>query len=80
MVRPVCRHDTLRNIILKGTVNSSRRRGRPGKLWKDNMKEWTSQSMSSLLRIADDRGGWTGIAVDEAVGVLQWRLDVTGIS
>ena len=51
----VCRHDTLPMIILQGTVDGSRRRARPRKSWKDNIKEWTGQSMSSLLRIADDR-------------------------
>ena len=41
----VCRHDTLPKIILKGTVDR-RRRGRPRKSRKDNIKEWTGQSMS----------------------------------
>ena len=52
----VCRHDTLPEIMLQGTVDGWRRRGRPRKSWKDNIKQWTGQSMSSLLCIADDRG------------------------
>ena len=40
----VCRHDTLPKIILQGTVDSSRRRGRPRKSWKDNIRERTGQS------------------------------------
>ena len=52
----VCRHNTLPNIILQRRVDGSRRRGIPRKSWKDNIKEWTGQSMSSLLRIAADRG------------------------
>ena len=51
----VCRHDTLPKIILRRTVDGSRRRARSRKSWKDNIKERTGQSMSSLLRIADDR-------------------------
>ena len=41
-----------------------RRRWRPRKSWKDNIKEWTGQSMPSLLRIADDRDRWPVIASD----------------
>ena len=42
------------SIILHGTVDGNRRRGRSRKSWKDSIKEWTGQSMLSLLRIADD--------------------------
>ena len=47
----------LPKIILHGTVEGSRGRGRPRKSWKDNTKEWTGQSqfLSSLVRITDDR-------------------------
>ena len=55
-------------------MDGSRRRGRPHKSWKDNIKEWTGQSMSSLLRIADDRGRWAVIAADVSVGVPQRGL------
>ena len=47
-------HDTLSNIIMQGKVDGSRRRGRPRKSRKDNVKKLTGQSMSALLRIADD--------------------------
>ena len=76
----VCRHDTLPRIILEEKVDVRRRRGRACKSWKDNIKEWTGQSMSSLLRIAIDRGRWAVIAADESVGVPQRRLCVMGIS
>ena len=36
-------------------MDGNRRRGWPRKWWKDNIKEWTDQSMSSLLRVADDK-------------------------
>ena len=39
----------------QGTVDGRRRRGRPCKSWKDKVKEWTGQLISSLLRITDDR-------------------------
>ena len=69
MVQHVCHHNTLPKIILQGTVDGSRRRGRPRRSWKDNTKEWTGQSMSSLLRIADERVRWAVIAADTSVGV-----------
>ena len=65
----VCRHNTLPNIILQGTVDGRRRRGRPRKSWKDNINEWTGQSLSSLLRIVDDRSRWAPIIAHASVGV-----------
>ena len=37
----VCRHDAPPEIILQGTVDGSRRRGRLRKSWKNSIKEWT---------------------------------------
>ena len=65
----VCRRDTLPEIILQRTVYGSRRRGVRGKSWKDNIKEWTGQSMSSSLRIADDRSRWAVITAEASIGV-----------
>jgi len=67
-------HNTLSKIILQGIVNGGRRRGRPRKLWKDNIEEWTGQSMSSLLRVAEDRDRWATIAAEASVGVPQRRI------
>ena len=36
---------------------------------KGNIKEWTDQSMSSLLRIADDTSRWAAITAEACVGV-----------
>ena len=51
----VCHHYTLPKIKREGTVEVVRRTGRPLKLWKDIVNELTGQSLSSLVRIADDR-------------------------
>ena len=75
----VCRHDMLAKIILQKTVHGRCCRGRPCKSCKDNIKEWTGQSISSLLRIADDRSRWAVITVDAFVGVRQRRLFVTAL-
>ena len=65
----VRRLDTLANIVPQGTVGGNRCRGRPRKLWKDNIRKWTGQSMLSLLHIADDSGRRAVIAADPSVGV-----------
>ena len=44
----VCRHDTLSKTILDRTTQCSRHRGRPCKSWKNNIKQWTGQSLSLL--------------------------------
>ena len=41
----------------------------PRKSWKDNIKEWMDQLMSSLLRITDDRNRWAAITAEASVGV-----------
>ena len=74
----VCRHDTLPKIILQGSVDGKRRRGIPRKSSKDNIEEWTGQSMSSLLRVAEDRRRLSAVTLESAVGVPQRRLGVTG--
>ena len=77
----VCRHDTQAEIILRGIVDSSRRIGKPLKSWMNNIKEWTCQSLSSLLRIADDISRWATIAARRlSIGVPQRGLGVSGIS
>ena len=58
-------------------MDGSRRRGRPRKSWKDNIKEWTGQSKSSLLCVAEDRRRWAATAAEASVGVPERRLGVT---
>ena len=70
----VCRHDTLPKIILQGYMDGKRRRGRLCKYWKD-IKEWTGQSMSSLLPKS-----WAAITAEASVGVPQRRLGISADS
>ena len=75
----VCYHDTLPKIILQKTVDDSCRRGRPRKSWKIKIKEWTGQSMSSLLCIVDDGGRWAVIAAEGiCLSIPQRHLGVMG--
>ena len=49
MVRPCQPHDTLPKIILQGTAEGNRHRGKPRKSWKDEIEEWTTDQSLSLL-------------------------------
>ena len=51
----VCSHNTLPKKPLQVIVDCSPRRGSQRKLWGKKIKEWTYQSLSSLLRITDDK-------------------------
>ena len=66
----VCRHVTLLKTTLHETVDGGRRSGRLCTSWKDNINEWTDQSLSSLLRIADDRIRLAAIAADISLTTL----------
>ena len=44
----------------------------------DRTREWTGQSMSSLLRVVEDRRRWVAITAEASVLVPQRRLGVTG--
>ena len=77
----VCSHGTLPKTTPRGTVYGNRRRGRPPKLWRaNNIEEWTDQSLSSLLRVADDGSRWAFIAAEASVEVPQRRLGVMEVS
>lgn len=62
----VTRHNTLSKTILQGTLEGSRRRGRPRKSWVTNIKEWTEREMPDLLSSAQDRTGWKILSVAAA--------------
>ena len=57
---------TLANIILQGTVEGTRKRGRPKRMWKDDVKDWTGRTMGDLLRLAEDRTEWNRIVNNTA--------------
>ena len=45
-------------MILQGTVQGGRRKGRQRKRWEDNISEWTGLGLGEALRKAEDREGW----------------------
>ena len=44
--------------LLQGTVEGSRRRGRPKKSWSDNIAEWTGKSFAETQAMAHNRQEW----------------------
>ena len=63
----VCRHYSMPITMLQATAEGGCRKETPGKSWNDNFKEWTSQSLSSLLHVADDRGRRATITAEASV-------------
>ena len=45
-------------MILQGTVQGGRRRGRQKKRWEDNVTEWTGLKLGEALRKAENREEW----------------------
>ncbi|XP_071494734.1 uncharacterized protein [Diadema antillarum] len=54
----VTRSDGLSKIILQGTVQGGRRRGRQKKKWADNIAEWTGKPFAETQALAQDRQRW----------------------
>ena len=54
----VTRSDGLTKVILQGTVEGSRRRGRLEKSWIDNIAEWTGKSFAQTQAMAHNRQEW----------------------
>ena len=60
----VTRSDGLSKIILQGTVEGKRRRGRQKKKWADNIEEWTGKTFAETQAIAHDRDKWRRLIRD----------------
>ena len=52
------RSSGLAKMILQGTVQGGRRRGRQKKRWEDNITEWTGLKLGEALRKAENREEW----------------------
>ena len=54
----ITRSTGLVNVILQGTVQGRRRKGRQKKRCRDNISEWTGLGLGQALRKAEDREEW----------------------
>ena len=61
------RSSGLAKIILQGTVQGGRRRGRQRKRWEDSIKEWTGLEWNILIRKAENREEWRKLVVKSTV-------------
>ncbi len=52
------RSDGVTKVVLQGTVEGRRRRGRPKKSWIDNTAEWTGKSFAETQAMAHNRQKW----------------------
>ena len=61
---------TLANTILQGTVEGTRKRGRPKRIWMDDIKDWTGRNVEELLRLAENRSVWSRVVMN--IASPQW--------
>ena len=54
----ITRSTGLAKMILQGSVQGGRRKGRQKKRWEDNVTEWTGLKLGEALRKAENREGW----------------------
>lgn len=67
----VTRSSGLAKIILQGTVQGSRRRGRQRKRWEDNIREWTGLELSDTVRKAENWEEWKKLVAKSSVVPLR---------
>ncbi|CAM4371522.1 unnamed protein product [Leuciscus chuanchicus] len=63
----VTRSSGLAHIILQGTVQGSRRRGRQRKRWEDNIRGWTGLELNDTVRKAENREEWKKLVAKSSV-------------
>ena len=51
----IARHDCLPKTILTGIQEGKRKRGRPRRMWTDDIKDWTKKKMTECMYLAQDR-------------------------
>ena len=52
------RPGTLAHTIMHGSVEGNRGRGRPKRMWTDDIKDWSGRGMVECIREAGDRDVW----------------------
>ena len=52
------RADGLTKSIIQGCVAGERKRGRPKRVWMDDLKEWSGLGTQQLCHETEDRNGW----------------------
>ena len=58
MVGQITRSTGLAKMILQGTAQGGRRKGRQNKRWEDNISEWAGLGLGEALRKTEDTQVW----------------------
>ena len=59
------RKDSLQKLSLEGKVDGKKQRGRPRRMWMDDIKGWTNKiSYAECVRDAQDRTLWRAMTAD----------------
>jgi len=61
----IIRKSSLQKLLLEGKVDGKRQRGRPRRMWMDDIKGWTNErSYTECVRDAQDRILWRAMTAD----------------
>ena len=58
----IARHDCLPKTVLTTIQDGKRKRGRPRRMWTNDIKDWTNRSMSDCMHLAQNRMAWRAVA------------------
>ena len=64
----ILRHNSFQKILLEGTIEGKKKRGKPRKDWMDNIEDWTYLSYEECSRKAQHRTWWRLMVVDLLAG------------
>ena len=73
-------HENLSKIILQGTLEGGRRRGREKICWTENVKEWTLLLMPDLLTRAFYRKDWKKFSAESSLMPAPRSRPVKGLT
>ena len=74
----VSRHDNLFKTIMQGSVEGTRKKGRPKSQWIYNIVKWTKRDVNDLIQDVHERYGWIK-RIDDASSIdIPYDLQVTG--
>ena len=69
----ITRSTGLSKMILPGTVQGGRRKGRQKKSWEDNISEWTGLGLGETLREAEEIEEWRKVVPRSSL-MPQWSF------
>ena len=74
----VSRYDNLCKTIMQGSVEGTRKQGRPKSQWIDNIAKWTKRDVNDLIQDVHKIYGWRKRVADASSIDFPYDLRVTG--